>query len=170
MAGPTNVLWFSSVAVQLLFCIHLLWSRLATKHPIFTLYLGCSVLSSLLAVYFMSGANGALLPLSYTYFWLWAEPILLVLQIAVALEVHSALWKEYASMVQPVRPILSLALLVTIVAAAVVLKVELSRSGTLRLQAVMQFEFDIKRYICYWLAILFLFSALLCRVVIRKSA
>ena len=169
MAGPTNVLWYSSVAVQLLFCVHLVWSGLAKKHPIFTVYLGCSVLSSLLAVYFMAGANGALLPLSYTYFWLWAEPILLLLQIAVALEVHSALWKEYASMVQPVRPLLLFALLMAIVAAAVPLKVELSRFGTLRLQALMQFEFVAKRYISTVLAIFLLFSALLFLVVIRNS-
>ena len=169
MAGPTNVLWYSSVAVQLLFCAHLVWSGLAKKHPIFTVYLGCSVLSSLFAVYFMLGANGSLLPLSYTYFWLWAEPILLLLQIAVALEVHSALWKEYASMVQPVRPLLLFALLMAIVAAAVPLKVELSRFGALRLQALMQFEFVAKRYISTVLAIFLLFSALLFLVVIRNS-
>jgi hypothetical protein len=169
MAGPTNVLWYSSVAVQLLFCVHLVWSGLAKKHPIFTVYLGCSVLSSVFALYFMSGANGSLLPLSYTYFWLWAEPILLLLQIAVALEVHSALWKEYASMVQPVRPLLLFALLMAIVAAAVPLKVELSRFGTLRLQALMQFEFVAKRYISTVLAIFLLFSALLFLVVIRNS-
>jgi hypothetical protein len=117
----------------------------------------------------MSGANGSLLPLSYTYFWLWAEPILLLLQIAVALEVHSALWKEYASMAQPVRPLLLFALLMAIVAAAVPLKVELSRFGTLRLQALMQFEFVAKRYISTVLAIFLLFSALLFLVVIRNS-
>jgi len=169
MAGPTNVLWYSSVAVQLLFCVHLLWSRLAKKHPIFTAYLACSVVSSLCAVYFMSGANGSLLPLSYTYFWLWAEPILVLLQIAVALEVHSALWREYASMVQPVRPLLLFSLLMAIVAAAVPLKVELSRFGTVRIQALMQFEFVAKRYISTVLAIFLLFSALLFLIVIRNS-
>ena len=169
MSGPTNVLWYSSVAVQFLFCIHLLWSRLAKKHPIFTLYLGCSVLSSVIAVYFMSGASGSLLPLSYTYFWLWTEPLLMVLQIAVALEVHSALWKQYASIVKPVRPLLLFSLLMAFVAAALPLKSELSRFGSVRLQAFMQFEFVAKRYISTVLAIFLLFSALLFLVVIRNS-
>jgi hypothetical protein len=169
MAGPTNVLWYSSVAVQLLFCVHLLWSRLAKKHPIFTLYLGSSVIRSLLAVYFMTGANGDLLPLSYTYFWLWSEPILLLIQIAVALEVHSALWKEHAAMVQPVRPLLLFSLLLAIVASALPLKTELSRFGALRLQMVMQFEFVAKRYISTVLAIFLIFSALLFLIIIRDS-
>ena len=84
MSGPINLFWYSSVAVQLLFCIHLVWTRLARNYPIFTLYLGCSVVGSLAAMFFMRGAMGALLPLSYTYFWLWTEPVLLLLQIAVA--------------------------------------------------------------------------------------
>jgi hypothetical protein len=92
------------------------------------------------AMHYPIGANGAF-PIAYTYFWLAAEPVLLLLQIAVALEVHSALWKEYASMVQPVRPLVLFALLMAIVAAAVPLKVELGRFGTLRLQALVQFEF-----------------------------
>jgi len=146
----------------------LLWSRLAKKHPIFTLYLGCSVLFAIWAMHYPIRANGAF-PISYTYFWLAAEPILLLLQIAVALEVHSALWREYASMVQPVRPLVLFALLMAIVAAAVPLKVELSRFGTLRLQALVQFEFVAKRYISTVLAIFLVFSALLFLVVIRNS-
>src|ERR1700694_2734092 len=147
MSGPLNLFWYSSVAVYLVF----------------------SVVASLASVFFMRGPEGARLPLSYTYFWLWPEPILLLLQIAVALEVHSALWKEYASMVQPVRPLLLFALLMAIVAAAVPLKVELGRFGTLRLQALMQFEFVAKRYLSTVLAIFLLFSALLFLVVIRNS-
>ncbi len=169
MAGPSNVLWYSSVAVQLLFCAHLLWSRLAKKHPIFTLFLACSVMRSLLAIYFMSGAKGDLLPLSYTYFWLWSEPILLLLQIAVALEVHSALWREHAGIVQPVRPLLIFSLLLAIIASALPLKAELSRFGTVRLQMVMQVEFVAKRYISTVLAIFLVFSALLFLIVIRDS-
>jgi hypothetical protein len=168
MTGPTNVLWYSSVAVQFLFCIHLLWSRLAKKHPIFTTYLGCSVLFAIWAMHYPIRANGAF-PISYTYFWLVAEPVLLLLQIAVALEVHSALWREYASMVQPVRPLVLFALLMAIVAAAIPLKVELGRFGTLRLQALIQFEFVAKRYISTVLAIFLVFSALLFLVVIRNS-
>src|ERR1700720_3994331 len=111
MSGPLNLFWYSSVAVQLLFCIHLVWTRLAKNYPIFTLYLGCSVVGSLAAVFFMRGAMGARLPLSYTYFWLWTEPVLLLLQIAVTLEVHSGLWKQYASIVKPARPVLFFLLL-----------------------------------------------------------
>ena len=87
MSEPTNIFWYSSVAVQFFFCVHLLWTRLAKNHPIFTLYLGAAVLRSLVAIKYTVAANGAL-PLSYTYFWLWSEPVLLLLQIAVALEVH----------------------------------------------------------------------------------
>ena len=168
MVGPTNVLWYSSVAVQLLFCVHLLWSRLAKKHPVFTAYLGCSVVFSLWAMHYPIRANGAF-PISYTYFWLIAEPILIALQIAVALEVHSALWKEYASMVQPVRPLLLFALLMAIVAAALPLNLELKRFGSVRLQALVQFEFVAKRYISSVLAIFLVFSALLFVIVIRDS-
>jgi hypothetical protein len=151
-----------------LFCVHLVWSSLAKKHPIFTVYLGCSVLFAIWAMHYPIRANGAF-PIAYTYFWLAAEPVLLLLQIAVALEVHSALWKEYASMVQPVRPLVLFALLMAIVAAAVPLKVELGRFGTLRLQALVQFEFVAKRYISTVLAIFLVFSALLFLVVIRNS-
>ena len=168
MVGPTNVLWYSSVAVQLLFCVHLLWSRLAKKHPIFTAYLGYSVLRSLAAMHFTFKPNGAL-PISYTYFWLWSEPVLLLLQIAVALEVHSSLWKEYASMVQPVRPLVLFALLMALVAAALPLKAELGRFGTIRIQTLLQVEFVAKRYISMVLAVFLLFSALLFLIVIRNS-
>jgi hypothetical protein len=168
MAGPTNVLWYSSVAVQLLFCVHLLWSRLAKKHPIFTLYLGCSVAFALWAMHYPIRPNGAF-PISYTYFWLWAEPVLILLQIAVALEVHSRLWKEYASLVRPVRPLLIFSLLLALVASAVPLQAELKRFGTLRLQAFIQFEFVAKRYISTVLAIFLVFSALLFVIVIRDS-
>lgn len=168
MVGPTNVLWYSSVAVQLLFCVHLLWSRLAKKHPIFTAYLGCSVAFSVWAMHYPIRPDGVL-PISYTYFWLAAEPILVLLQIAVALEVHSALWKQYASLVQPVRPLLLFALLMALVAAALPLNMELKRFGSVRLQAIMQFEFVAKRYISTVLAIFLLFSALLFLIVIRNS-
>ena len=107
MSGPINLFWYSSVAVQLLFCIHLVWTRLAKNYPIFTLYLGCSVAGSLAAMFFMRGAMGARLPLSYTYFWLWTEPVLLLLQIAVALEVHARMWTEHSAMVRPAKPLLS---------------------------------------------------------------
>jgi hypothetical protein len=170
MSGPINLFWYSSVAVQLLFCIHLLWTRLAKNYPIFTLYLGCSVLGSLLAMFFMRGASGARLPLSYTYFWLWTEPILLLLQIAVALEVHARLWAKHASMVRPAQPLLFFSLLSALVFAAIPLKAELSRFSTIRLQAIMQFEFLAKRYLSTVLAIFLILSAILFVIVIHNSA
>lgn len=169
MTGPSNVLWYTSVATQALFCAYMLWSQLAKKHPIFTAFLAASVLRSLLAIYFIRGASGDRLPLSYTYFWLWSEPILLLLQIGVAFEVHSALWRQYESLVRPVRPLVLFSLLLAIIAAALPLKAELSRFGTVRLQAVMQFEFITKRYISTMLAIFLVFSALLFLIVIRES-
>src|SRR5579863_6491536 len=110
MSGPTNILWYSSVATQFLFCLHLVWTRLARKHPLFTLYLGCAVLRSLIAMRFTVMAGGAL-PRSYTYFWLWTEPVLLLLQIGVALEVHASLWKDHVSIVKVARPLLLVSLL-----------------------------------------------------------
>jgi hypothetical protein len=169
MSGPVNLFWYSSVAVQLLFCIHLVWTRLSKHYPLFTLYLGCSVVGSLAAMFFMRGAQGARLPLSYTYFWLWTEPVLLLLQIAVALEVHSRMWVEHSAIVRPARPLLYFALVTALVFAALPLKVELSRFSTIRLQAVMQFEFLAKRYISTVLSIFLILSAVLFLIVIHNS-
>jgi hypothetical protein len=60
---------------------------------------------------------GARLPLSYTYFWLWTEPVLLLLQIAVALEVHARMWTEHSAMVRPAKPLLFFALIIALVFA-----------------------------------------------------
>jgi len=167
MSGPINLFWYSSVAVQLLFCVHLVWTRLARNYPIFTLYLGCSVVGSLAAMFFMRGAVGARLPLSYTYFWLWTEPVLLLLQIAVALEVHARMWAEHSIMVRPARPLLFFALLIALVFAALPLKAELSRFSVIRLRAIIQFEFLAKRYISSVLALFLVFSAALFLMAVR---
>jgi hypothetical protein len=168
MAGPTNVLWYSSVAIQFLFCTHLLWTRLAKKHPVFTLYLGCSVLRSLGALHYTLKASGAL-PVSYTYFWLWTEPILLLLQMGVALEVHAGLWKEYGTFARSTRPLLVFALLTALVFAALPVRAELSRFSTVRLQAILQFEFLAKRYISSVLALFLVLSAVLFLLAARNS-
>lgn len=170
MSGPINLFWYSSIAVQLLFCIHLIWTRLARTYPIFTLYLGCSVVGSLAAMFFMTGAQGAKLPLSYTYFWLWTEPVLLLLQIAVALEVHSRMWVEHSEMIRPARSLLFFSLLTALVFAAIPLKAELSRFSTIRLQAMMQFEFLAKRYISSVLALFLVFTAAVFLIAIRNGA
>ena len=168
MAGPTNILWYSSVAIQLLFCMHLLWTRLAKNHPIFTLYLGCSVLRSLGAMHYTVNAGGAL-PMSYTYFWLWTEPVLLLLQIGVALEVHTGLWKEHAGLVRSARPLLVFALLTALVFAALPVGAELSRFSIIRIEAMLRFEFLVMRYISTVLAVFLGLSAGLFLLVIRNS-
>src|SRR5579864_8699285 len=168
MSEPTNLFWYSSVAVQLLFCAHLLWSRLAKRHPIFTAYLAYSVLRSLLAMQFSVSANGAL-PRAYTYFWLWSEPILLLLQIAVTLEVHGAMWKEHVAVARPARPLLYFSLITAFVFAAVPMKAELSHFSPMRLQAIMQFEFLAKRYVSTVLAVFLVLSAVMYLVIIRNS-
>jgi hypothetical protein len=132
------------------------------------LYLGCAVARSLVSFYLTAGFNGAL-PLSYTYFWLWSEPMLLLLQVAVTLEVHSGMWKEFASIVKPARPVLFFSLLTAIVFAAIPVKAELSRFSAIHLQAILQFEFLAKRYVSTVLALFLLFSGLLFLVVIRNS-
>ncbi len=168
MSEPTNLFWYSSVAVQFLLCLHLLWTRLVRLHPIFTLYLACSVIRSLIAVQFKVASNGAL-PLSYTYFWLWSEPVLLLLQIAVAFEVHAGMWKQHASLVKPVRPLLAFALLCAVLFAALPLKAELSRFSAVQLKVIMQFEFLAKRYISTVIAVFLILSAVLYLVVIRSN-
>jgi hypothetical protein len=168
MVEPTNLFWYSSVAVQLLFCAHLLWTGLAKKHPIFTLYLAAAVVRSLAAFYITAGFESAL-PLSYTYFWLWSEPVLLLLQIAVTLEVHTGIWKEYGAVARQTRPVLFFLLLTALVFAAFPIKAELSRFGTIQLQVVMEFEFLAKRYISTVLALFLAFSAVLFLIVVRNS-
>lgn len=168
MSDPTNLFWYSSIAVQLLFCVHLIWTKLARNHPIFTAYLAYSVLRAIVAMQFSVAANGAL-PKSYTYFWLWSEPILLVLQIAVTLEVHSGIWKEQPSILSPARPLLFFSLLGAIVFAAIPMKAELSRFSAVHLLAVMQFEFLAKRYISSVLAIFLVLSAVIYLAVGRNS-
>lgn len=168
MSEATNLFWYSSVVVQFLFCVHLVWTKLARKHPIFTLYLGCAVVRSLIAFRFTAGSHRAL-SLDYTYFWLWSEPLLLILQIAVVLEVHTGIWKEYAAVVRPTRLLLSFALLCAFVFAAIPLKTELSRVGATHLQAVLHFEFLAKRYISTVLAVFLVLSAVLFLVTVRNS-
>src|SRR5579871_5251972 len=124
MSGPTNVLWYSSVAIQFLFCLHLFWTKLAKKHPVFTLYLACAVLRSFVAMQFKPFSNGAL-PRSYTYFWLWTEPVLLLLQIGIAFEVHAKLCKDNASIARHARPLLLFGLLTAVVFAALPVHAEL---------------------------------------------
>src|SRR5271154_4748748 len=116
MIDTTNVLWYSSISVQFLFCVYLVWTGLGKGYPTFTACLGCAVLRSLAAMYFMRGAVGALLPLSYTYFWLWSEPFWLLVQIAVAFEVHTKIWKEHASVLWQTRALLLFALVTALIA------------------------------------------------------
>jgi len=169
MTGSTNLFWYCFVAVQFFGCVYLLSSRLAKVYPIFTLYLGAAVASCLGAVYFMRGAQGPLLPLAYTYYWLWVEPVLLLLQAGVALEIHTQLWKQHASLARPAQPLLVFSLLTAIVFAAVPLLGELRRYETTRLLAVMHFEMLVIRYVSSVLAIFLVLSAVLFFFAIRNS-
>jgi hypothetical protein len=159
MIDTTNVLWYSSISVQFLFCLYLIWTRLGKAYPTFTACLGCSVLRSLAAMYFMRGAVGARLPLSYTYFWLWSEPFWLLLLVAVALEVHTKIWKEHASALRPTRLLLMFALLTALLTAGILLRSEATRAGASRLIAVMHFEIRSTQYISSLLAIFLFLSA-----------
>jgi hypothetical protein len=169
MLDTTNLLWYSSLAVEFLFCFYLVWAKLAKSYPVFTICLGCSVLRSLAAMYFMRGAVGALLPVKYTYFWLWTEPFWLLLQIAVALEVHSRMWKDYQSVLQQTRPLLLFALLIALVSAAIPVKAELDRVHASHLIPLMHFEFLVKRYVSSVLAIFLILSAALFVVVVHDA-
>src|SRR5271155_4292659 len=141
MLDTTNLLWYGSLAVEFLFCIYLIWTKLAKSYPTFTVCLGFSILRSLAAMYFMRGAEGAMLPLSYTYFWLWSEPIWLLLQLAVALEVHTKMWKDHGKVLRQTRPLLLSPSLPAWGAPAIPAKIEIDRAGASRLIAAMHFEF-----------------------------
>lgn len=169
MLDTTNLLWYSSIAVEFLFCLHLLWTKLAKSYPIFTTCIGCSVLRSLAAIYFMRGAIGPRLPLSYTYFWLWDEPFWLLLQTAVAWEVHKKMWMDHRDVLRKTRPLLVFALLTALTAAAIPLRSEVMRPQASRLIAVMHFGIAATRYISSVLAIFLVLSALLFFVVVGNG-
>jgi hypothetical protein len=169
MLDTTNVLWYGEVTVEFLFCVYLVWTQLARIHPVFTVCLGYSVLRSLAAMYFMRGAIGPRLPLSYTYFWLWSEPIWLVLQVAVAMEVHTRIWKEHASVLRQTRPLLVFALLTALVAAALPLRSEVGQAGASPLILAMHFGIQATRYISSVLAVFLALSAVLFLVVIGNG-
>lgn len=169
MLDTTNLLWYSSVAVQLLFCLYLIWIGLAKSFPIFTTYLALSVVASLGAIYFMRGAVGARLPLSYTYYWLCVEPLLLGAQIGVTFEVHSRMWAGHESVVKQTRPLVVFALLTALVAAALPVGTELHHADASRLIPLMHFEFLAKRYISSVLVIFLLLSAVLFVIVVRDA-
>jgi hypothetical protein len=161
MIDTTSVLWYSEIAVQLLFCLYLIWTGLGKNYPTFTACLGCAVLRSLAAIYFMRGAVGARLPRSYTYFWLWSEPFWLLLLVAVALEVHTKIWKEHAAVLRQTRLLLVFALLTALVAAGIPLKSGFTQAGASRLIAVMHFEIRATQYVSGVLAVFLFLSAIL---------
>lgn len=166
MLDTTNLLWYSSIAVEFLFCVYLIWSKLAKSYPVFTVCLGFSVLRSLAAMYFMRGAVGPRLPLSYTYFWLWDEPFWLLLQAALAWEVHSKMWMEHREVLRKTRPLLALLLVMALAAAAIPLRSEIAHAGTFPLITMVRFGITATRYISSVLAIFLVFSAVLFLVVV----
>jgi hypothetical protein len=167
MIDTTNVLWYSSISVEFLFCLYLIWTRLAKYYPVFTFCLGCSVLKSLAAMYFMRGAVGPRLPLSYTYFWLWSQPFWLLLQVALALEVHAKMWKDYREVMRQTRPLLLFALVTALLAAAIPLRSESAHAAASPLILVMHFQIQATRYIASVLSIFLLLSAVLFLVSVR---
>jgi hypothetical protein len=169
MIDTTNLLWYSSIAVQLLFCLHLVWSKLAKSYQVFTVYLGYSVLRDLAAIYFMRGAVGHRLPLTYTYFWLWTEPVLLVIQVGLAWEVHTKMWRDHRDVLRQTRPLLVFALLTALTAAAIPVRAEALRAGSSQLILVMHFGIQLTRYICSVLAIFLVLSAVLFLVTVGNG-
>jgi hypothetical protein len=169
MLDTTNLLWYSSIGVQFLFCLYLIWTRLAKTYPTFTVYLALSVATSLGAIYFMRGADGPRLPLDYSYYWLCAEPIVLLAQVAVTLEVHAAMWRGHESVVRQTRPLLLFSLLTALVAAGIPVRTELARAGAPHLIAVMQFGFLVTRYVSSVLAIFLILSAALFLVAVHNG-
>jgi len=169
MLDTTYLLWYSSIVVQFLFCLYLVWTRLAKSYPVFTIYLAVSVLSSLCGIYFMRGADGPRLPLVYTYYWLCAEPVILLAQIAVTLEVHAGMWRGHEAVVRQTRPLLLFALLTALVSAGIPVRAELLRAGSSHLIAVMQFGFLVTRYVSSVLAIFLVLSASLFLIAVHNG-
>jgi hypothetical protein len=169
MLDTTYLLWYSSIVVQFLFCLYLVWTRLAKSYPVFTIYLAVSVLSSLCGIYFMRGANGPRLPLVYTYYWLCAQPVILLAQIAVTLEVHAGMWRGHEAVVRQTRPLLLFALLTALVSAGIPVRAELLRAGSSHLIAVMQFGFLVTRYVSSVLAIFLVLSATLFLIAVHNG-
>jgi hypothetical protein len=169
MLDTTNVLWYASIAVQFLFCLYLIWTRSAKSYPTFTAYLAVSVTASLGAMYFMRGAIGARLPITYTYYWLCAEPVILLAQIAVAFEVHAGMWRGHESVVRQTRPLLLFALLTALVSAAIPVKAEVARAGASHLIALMHFAFLVTRYISSVLAIFLILSAAIFLIAVHNA-
>jgi len=168
MIDTTNLLWYSEISVEFLFCLYLVWTKVAKYYPVFTLCLGSSVLRSLAAMYFMRGAAvRPHLPLSYTYFWLWTEPFWLILQVALALEVHTKMWKDYRAVLRRTCPLLIFALVTALVAAAIPLRSEAAHGAASQLIVVMHFGIQATRYISSVLAIFLLLSALLFLATVR---
>jgi len=161
MLDSTNLLWYSTIAVQFLFCLHLIWTRLARDYRVFTAYLGYSVIRDLAAIYFMQGAVGRRLPLTYTYFWLWTEPPLLLLQVALAWEVHQKMWNSHRDVLRQTRPVLVFALLAALAGAAIPLRSEALHGGASTLLLVRHFGIQSTRYISSVLAIFLVLSAVL---------
>ena len=168
MIDTTNLLWYSEISVEFLFCVYLVWTKVAKSYPVFTVFLGCSVVISLAATYFMRGAVRPQLPLSYTYFWLCTEPILLLLQVALALEVHTKMWKDYRAVLRRTCPLLIVALLIALVAAAIPLRSEAVHGGATQLIVVMHFGIQATRYISSVLAIFLVLSASLFLATVRE--
>ena len=162
MIDTTNLLWYSEISVEFLFCVYLIWTKVAKYYPVFTLCLASSVLRSVAAMHFMRGtAVRPHLPLSYTYFWLWTEPFWLILQVALALEVHTKMWRDYRAVLRRTCPLLIVALLIALVAAAIPLRSEAAHGGASQLIVVMHFGIQATRYTSSVLAIFMLLSALL---------
>jgi hypothetical protein len=169
MLDTTRFLWYCTLAVQSLFCLYLIWTKLATSYPTFTASLGAGVLRSLAAMYFMQGAAGARLPLSYTYFWLWSEPLWLLLQVAVVLEVHAKIWKEHKAVLRQTRPLLLFTLLIALVAAELPLRHEATHTAPSGVILLMHFGIQATRYISSVLAIFLVLSAVLFLVVVDSA-
>jgi len=165
MLDTTNLLWYAEISVEFLFCIHLIWTKLAKSYPIFTICLGFSVLRSFAAMYFMRGAMGPRLPLSYTYFWLCDAPFWLALQVAVAWEVHRIMWRDQREVLRQTRPLLLFALVTALTAAAMPMRAEALHTGASRFILLMHFEIQATRYVSSFLAIFLVLSAILFLIV-----
>ena len=147
----TEFIWYGSIGVQAALIARLMSAGLSREFPFFTSYLVISLTRTVLsAVAYPPASNGAL-PLAYTYFWLWTEPISLVLQTAVALEVHGAISSKEDG--RTARRILYIALAAAALVATAPLGDQSFRHGGITLVSVLQSMMRLKTSISTILAV-----------------
>ncbi len=170
MLDTTNLLWYGSIAVELLFCLYLDLDEARRSYPIFTVCLGCSVARALrrdLLYARRRRARAFLFATLTSGFGL--SPSGCSCRSRVALEVHTKMWKEHGEVLRKTRPLLLFALVTALTAAAIPLRSETIHARRLPGWSCDAFRNSATRYISSVLAIFLVLSAILFFVVVGNG-